>query len=258
MNRVIIVLALTVFLLVPLAPSKAAGSDKEDDPTTQREKGVFAFFSLGSEPPDVEMWVSSSDEYNGLPYKYKEDYLISQSIRLGTGYGLFDPQKDLLNIRAVVLVHYTGPAEGKPGRVYFQFPNQKKDYIPTFSYPYIKDEWVSLIINKLALFSDIPLSVEHYDTVKEHLLYEDQMYEGVLTIQVRPTEADHSKPIKIGSLRQWIMIGEIAYMKCEVDSDKNGQRQQLWDYVAPWYEDEYRLLVMPEDLKYPHPYDLKK
>ncbi len=252
--------ALAAFLLffAPLVAFASDSSSASKDPSSQREKGVFAFFTLGSGPPDFERWIMSWEEYSQLSTKERENYLIDHSIRLGTGYGLFDPKKDLLNIETVVSVHYVAPKDGEPGRVYFQFPGQNEDYIPTFSYPYIKDEWVSLIINKLALFAELKLSDEHFATVSEHLSYENQEYEALLSIQVRPTQADHSKPIKIGSIRQWIMIGEIAYMKCEVDSDKTGRREQLWDYVAPWYAEEHRLKNLPEDMRYPHPFDLKK
>jgi hypothetical protein len=255
------IFALAAFLLI-FAPLAALAGDHPKsvvDPTTQREKGVFAFFSLGSGPPDFERWIMSWDDYSAFhEQKDREKYLIDQSIRLGTGYGLFDPKKDLLNIETIVSVHYVAPKDGQPGKIYFNFPEQSADYIPTFSYPYVKDEWVSLIINKLALFAELPLSDEHMATVSQHLSFENQDYEAVLSIQVRPSEADHSKPIKIGTIRQWIMIGEIAYMKCEVDSDKTGRREQLWDYVAPWYAEEHRLKNLPEDMKYPHPFDLKK
>lgn len=258
MKEIFFALAAFLLIFLPFAAFAAERSPSLENPTTQREKGVFAFFALGNGPPDFESWITSSDEYVQVTAKEREEYLINQSIRLGTGYGLFDPTKDVLNIETVVSVHYVAPRGDKPGRIYFQFPNQEADYIPTFSYPYIKDQWVSLIINKLALFADLQLTPEHYATVIDHLFYENQEYEAVLTINVRPMEADHSKPIKIGTIKQWIMIGEIAYMKCEVDSDKTGRRQQIWDYVAPWYAEEHRLKNLPEDMKYPHPFDLKK
>lgn len=228
------------------------------DRTTQREMGVFAFFNLGGSLPDYEHWVRGSQHYQGLPEDDKEDFLINETIRLGTGFGKYNSQTSTLHIETAVLVHYTPPKDDKSAVIYFEFPDQNVEYIPTFSYPYGDKEWVSLIINRLALFSKIPLTHEHYEKITKDLTYDGVQYEAILTIEVRPTQADHSKPIKIGNMKQWIMIGEIAYMKCEVESDVTGKTVQLWDFVAPWYAEEYKQKNLPEDLKYPHPFDLKK
>lgn len=238
----------------------AASNEKSppESQTTEREKGVFAFFSLGAGPPDFENWIISSEEYAKRSKKEREEHLIRESIRLGTGYGQFEPQKTLLHIEANVLVNYEPPKDGSPAHVYFHFPKQAANYVPTFSYPYIHDEWISLVVNKLALFSKMPLTEDHYQAVLQHMRYPNEEYEGFLTIEVRAIKADHDKPIKNGPITQWILVGEIAYMKCEVESDLTGYRQQLWDYVAPWHEETLRLQNLPEDMKYPHPFDIKK
>lgn len=226
--------------------------------SSQIERGVFAFFHLGQKSPDFDFWVKSGQRYKELPESDKEDFLINETIRLGSGYGQFDPKKDVLHIETIVQVHYTPPVGDQPARIFFQFPEQDDEYIPTFSYPYGHNEWVSLIVNRLAFFADISLKQEHYEVIKEKLPEPNNNYDALITIDVRPTNADHSAPIKIGTMSQWIMIGDIAYMKCEFKSDKTDSMVQLWDFVAPWYAEEYKLKNLPEDLKYPHPFDLKK
>ncbi len=236
----------------------AFSSDVQSPLSSQLENGVFAFFHLGQKSPDFDFWVKSTKHYEELSEKDQEDFLINESIRLGTGYGQFDPKKDVLHIETIVLVHYTPPVDDQPARIFFQFPDQDDEYIPTFSYPYGKNEWVSLIVNRLAYFANIALGPEHYEVIKEKVPQPNTNYEALLTVDVRPTNADHSAPIKIGTMSQWIMIGEIAYMKCEIENKNVGNMIQLWDFVAPWYAEEYRLKTLPEDLKYPHPFDLKK
>lgn len=226
--------------------------------TTNKEKGVFAFFRLGGNPPDYDYWIKSSKYFNDLPEDEKEKFFIKESLRLGSGYGAFDPDKELLFINTAVMVLYTKPSEDKASRFYFHFPDKDSKFIPTFSYPYGENQWVSLIVNRLAYFADIPLTQEQFNLVSEHLPNNNEEYKAILTIHVRPTKADTSKPIEMRSIKQWIMIGEIAYMKCEVESEKTGNIQKLWDYVAPWYQEEFKILNMREDEKYPHPFDLKK
>ncbi len=253
----IVVYQLCIFFLV--SPVFAEPSDMGSGiNVTEREQGIFAFFRLGDKPPDFEHWVKGTEFYQELPDKDKEDYLIRESIRLGTGYSAFDPRTNTLHIEVAVIVQFTAPKDGKPGQMFFQFPGQNEEYIPTFSYPYGTNEWVSMIINRLALFSAIPLKEDHYQMVSKHLFYENTDYEALITVDVRPTEADHEKPIRIGNMLQWIMISEIAYMRCEIQSDQTGQMVQIWDFVAPWYTEEYKQKNLPEDLKYPHPFDLKK
>lgn len=237
---------------------RALSDSMENAPSTQLERGVFAFFHLGQKSPDFDFWVRSTKRFSELSEKDQEDYLISESIRLGTGYGQFDPKTDVLHIQAVVLVHYIPPAGDEPARIFFLFPDQDDEYIPTFSYPYGKNEWVSLIVNRLAFFADIALKPEHYEIIKQKISQPNTNYEALLTMDIRPTNADHTAPIKIGTMSQWIMIGEIAYMKCEVENEKTGTMIQIWDFVAPWYAEEYKQKNLPEDMKYPHPFDLKK
>ncbi len=257
MNYRILIFFIFIFIsAVPLVNKTWAAYDNTH--ISIREKGVFAFFKLAGTPPDFEHMIKDTQKYKSLPDADKEEYFINESIRLGTGYGRFDLEKDLLHIETIVSIRYTNPTEDKPAHFSFQFPNHNKDYIPTFSYPYAKKEWISLIINKLALFSDFPLKEKDYELISKHLTSPDYSYDAMLTIDVKPAKADYSSPIKIGNIKQWIMIGEIAYMKCEVESEKTGTMQQLWYYVAPWYKEEYERMMMPEDMKYPHPYDLKK
>ncbi|MCB1680876.1 MAG: hypothetical protein H6858_09800 [Rhodospirillales bacterium] len=229
-----------------------------DYKASELEKGVFAFFHLGDKSPDFDYWVKSTKHYEELSEKQQEEYLISESIRLGTGYGQFDVKKDLLHIETIVEIHYSEPEGDQPGKIYFQFPEQDDEYIPTFSYPYGHNEWVSLIINRLALFAEMPVQPEHLEAIKKRVPEPNVQYEAMLTLDVRPTKADHSAPIKIGTMAQWIMIGEIAYMKCEIENQATGKMMQLWDFVAPWYLEEYNYKNMPEDMKYPSPFDLMK
>ncbi len=247
-----------VSLFFALFAFRSAVAGDYSQVTTRKEQGVFAFFSLAGVAPDYEHWVKSTSDFQNLPYAKQDDYFIKEAIRLGSGYSQYDPNTDMLNIETGVVLSLKISDDKQSGRMYFSFPKQEKDYIPTFSYPYGKNEWVSLVVNKLALFSDMYIEADHFRNVSEHIHYEGEKYRAILTMRVKPIEADHVKPVKMGRVKQWIMVGEIAYMKCEAESDKTGEMEKMWDYVAPWYAEQYAYENMPEDMKYPHPFDIKK
>ena len=244
-----------VFALFTL---QSAFADDYSHVTTRKEQGVFAFFGLAGVAPDYEHWVKSTSEFQNLPQDKQDDFFIKEAIRLGTGYSQYEPGVDMLNIETSVSLSMNISEDQKSGRLYFSFPNQGKEYIPTFSYPYGRNEWVSLVVNKLALFSDMYIEAEHFSSVSKHLRNPDDTYRAILTMRVKPIEADHVQPVTMGRVKQWIMVGEIAYMKCDAESDVTGKMEKMWDYVAPWYQEQYELETMPEDLKYPHPFDIKK
>lgn len=236
--------------------TQAPADTEAETGITGKEKAVIAFFHLGKKAPDYEYWIKSGALYKTTPETYQEDILIKEWLRLDRGYGLYEVDQDLLEISALIVVHYTKPTEDKPARFYFSFPNRREDYIPVFSYPY-GYEWVSMIINGLSVFADVPLTNAQYEAIKEILPEENDFYEAQLVIRVRPAQADMSGPIDMAGEKHWIMTGNIAYIKCEAE-DEAGELKVLWDYVAPWHEEQFRQDQIPEEEKYPHPYDLFK
>lgn len=224
---------------------------------TKKEQAVFAFFRALGSAPDYDYWIKSKPTYKSLPTKNQENYLLNETLRLGGGYGSFDQDIDLLELKINVSAIYSPAVDGKKPRILFEFFKSSRNYTPTFNYPY-GDEILSLVINKLALYSDMELNEKQNEAVLKKIPYEDKYFDATLIVHVRVDKANYKKPIKTKPVKQWLMVGEIAYLRCDVSSYETGRKYMLWDYVAPWHEEVFRMKNMPEEGKYPHPFDLFK
>ncbi len=220
------------------------------------EKAVFSFYRATEEAPNFDTWIINSDRYLASPKDNRKRFLLKEKLRLGRGFGLYDHKKNLLEMSLDVFVKYIPATEEDKPRVVFEIQNIGTDVTPTFNYPYGKDI-VSLVIESLLLFSNIELNKIQNESLLKKIPYEGDVFDGTLNISIRIKNADIKNPIKLGKKKhQWMMLGEIAYLKCNVDEHYSGEEYTLWDYIAPWYEEEFRIKNMPEEDKYPHPYDL--
>ncbi len=224
---------------------------------TQKEKAVFAFFRALGAAPDYEYWITSGSRYKSLPENKKESYLLNETLRLGRGFSSFNADKDLLELKIDVYAKYVSPKNGDEPRILFDFLDRSDSYTPTFNYPY-GDEILSLIINRLAIFSNMKLNDKQNRAILKKIPYKDEEFDAKLTIRTRVHKANYKTPISKDPVVQWMMVGEVGYIKCETISYNMGEKQLLWDYVAPWYEEIFRLQNMKEEEKYPHPFDLFK
>ncbi len=228
--------------------------------TTPEEKAIFAFFRAAEQPPNYEVWIKTSPGYNNTPKAQQEKFFIEEQLRLGYGFGNFDARKDMLELTIDVTSKYTPAKDGKPANISFNFINnskKKKSYIPVFNYDYGMDT-MSLIINKLAVFSDLTLRGAQDKAVSQMVPYANDHFDATLQVHVRVMKADIENPITKGHKQTWLMVGDVAYIKCEYQSYYTQQKGVLWDYVAPWYEAEFKRKTMPEEEKYPHPFDIYK
>ena len=231
----------------------------EDFKITQKEKAVLGFFRLAGMAPDYESWIKAGPKYKSFPDKSKEktDFLIEETLRLGQGYSNFNPAKTLLEFNTLVITTYTPPTGNKPALFHFKFPSQTEDYIPVFEYPY-GDNSIALVLNKFADFSTIKLTDDQYEKDLKTMPYQDEEYTARLFIEVKLIKSDLERPIVHQNIYQWMMLGEVVYMRCQIIDPTNMGQTKLWEYISPWYEKEMRSKNMSEEEKYPHPYDLFK
>ncbi len=224
---------------------------------TPKEQAIFAFFRASGDPPDYDAWIKSKSTYKDLPESKKEVYMIKEIMRLGQGYGVFDVDTDLIEIKVNTLSKYVPEKDGEPAHITFRFLNLAGTETPTFNYKF-GDGYISMIINKLDFFANLKLSPEKDKALRDKIPYENDEFDTELEIHLKISSADYKDFKMVKNKKQWLMAGEIAYIKCNVDSYYNQQNYILWDYVAPWYEQAFRIKNMPEEEKYPHPYDLFK
>ncbi len=248
---------LVILLLFIQSNSVIAQNGYYETTVTPEEQAIFAFFRAAEEAPDYDLWIKSKSKYKNLPESKKEGFLIKEIMRLGQGYGAFDIDTDLIEIKINTVSKYIPAKDGKPARITFRFLNLGNNEIPTFNYKF-GDGYISMIINKFAFFSNLKLSPEKDKVIRDKIPYEDDEFDTELEVHLKISSADYKNFKIVRDKRQWFMIGEIAYIKCSVDSYYTQQNYILWDYVAPWYEQAFRIKNMPEEEKYPHPYDLFK
>lgn len=225
---------------------------------SNKETAVIAFFRLAGVAPDYEAWITEGSAYQAFETtKEQEKFLVSEALRLGQGYSQYNPSKSVLEFKTSVIARYTPPEGGKPAKFHFKFPEQSDDYIPVFEYPYGKNS-IALVVNRFADFSTLPLTKEQYTKVKTFMPFQDEEYTAKLSMSIRPTRADIDRPLVNKNINQWMMLGEVAYMRCQIVDPTNLQQTQVWEFVAPWYEKEFKEKETPEETKYPSPFDLFK
>ena len=241
--------------------SPARAGEMFSTETTQSEDAVFAFFRVANVPPDYDEWIKGSHTYMSLPLSEQNNYLLQETLRLGHGYAEYNPERDLLKVDVPVVAKLIPPKDNKKARFIFEFiHNDNKSFTPTFAYPY-GPHTINMVINKLALFSNFSLTEKQYLSIKERLSrYEEgEEMDVLLKLRIKIVQADYNSPISMGdSGLMWLMVGEIGYLSCVQDSFFGTDKIQLWDYLAPWYEEQYNEENRSEEEKYPHPYDLYK
>ncbi len=254
-KKILFYIILPLLILMQVIPADASNSFTTR--VTSKEKAVFAFFRALGTSPDYEYWISSKHTYNTLSPREQENYLLQETMRLGGGYGLYDQDIDLLELKINVLAKYIPSVDGKKPRILFNFFDTSKEYTPTFNYPYGKDT-LSLVINRLAMFSNMSLNETQNAAILSKIPYENEDFEATLVVHVRISKVNYKHPVTTSPNNHWLMVGEVAYLKCNVRSYEGNEEHMLWDYVAPWHEEIFRIKNTPEEEKYPHPFDLYK
>ncbi len=251
------ILYVVSLLFFSACPSFAGSSF--DTTITPQEKAVFAFFRAVGVPPDYDFWLKSTRFYESLPSDRKrEDFVIREIIRLGRGYGEFEVDRDLLEIKTNIVARYReAESEGEKPSIEFRFFGLGAEKTPSFNFPFGKGLF-SLVLNRLDGFSDLKLSEEEAAVVSTKVPYFGDDFDATLYIHTKVVQANYDHQIPTKNLYVWPMLGEIGYIKCVYQSVYSQQEVVLWEYLAPWYKEQYTLKNTPEEEKYPHPYDLFK
>ena len=247
------------FAFLPVQANAYTDDGGDVPKATGAEKAVFAYFRLANKAPDYEKWISDQNTYKGLDDTGKEEFLISESLRLGQAFGQYDLDYDPLILHVPVTSTVVSAKDGNPPYFLTEFVNLDENQdVPSFNFDY-GDDKIALIINGLKIFHKMPLTDEQYALMKEKAGASDESFPAMLEIHVRPTEADHNRAlIDRNGTQIWLMAGKIAYLKCSFQDIYNSSEVKLWDYVAPWYQDIFKEKNTPEEEKYPSPFDLYK
>ena len=236
---------LTISLLT-ISFFAAQGTALAQQTVSQEEKVVLSFLKLSKQEPNYDSWITNSPLYMNASKFDKEDVLESETERLGLGYGTYDVDNDIITLKDSVRLTTRMNNEGK--RILdIRFTDEKKNDIPHFSIPY-GTETIALIPEKLENFNIITLKPEEIAAIKKYF-YDSAPYEAQMEIRIKPKSADGSSKIQITNKEQWILLGEIAYLKIEYYDRFKLEHVTVWDYNAPWYlsESQKALIEMFRD-----------
>ncbi|MBI1300554.1 MAG: hypothetical protein GC137_02750 [Alphaproteobacteria bacterium] len=226
----------------------------EDVDISAEEKAVFSYFRAIGKAPDYNFWITTGYLLDNVSYDKQEEYVLNETLRLGNGFSQHNQNEHLMAVRFDVIARYISAKEGSQPRMTFRVFNAEESYIPTFNFEYGKDV-ISLVVENLALFSDIPLADAQNEAVTKKLPVQDEDFKATIELKVRASNKTTDKPLERGTNTTWLMVGDIAHLKC-VFTNNQSQEVTLWDYVAPWYQEHHRLSQLSEEQKSPHPYDL--
>ncbi len=248
---------LLIFFGVFLHSSEVYAGRDFDTRIDPEEKAVFAFFRAANTAVDYDFWIKTNKNFLAFNEQEQREVYFREQMRLGYGYGNYDLDKDPLKLNIDIIAQYKKGTDEERPRIEFRFFGLNNENIPIFNYAY-GDGTISLLIKDIEKFKSLPLSPSEEKAVLEKIPYTDSEFDARLEVEVKVTEADYENPVKIRDEFQWFMKGQVAYIRCNVSSYYSSESTLIWDYVAPWFEEVLEERNKPEELKYPHPYDLFK
>jgi len=234
---------LTVLEGVILAGAAAAAAQTPAH-FTEQEKAVLSYYKLsGVKHPDFAPYVLETGRYKKTPEKERKKVFEQEMHRMQWGMESFDPGANFLNIKTAVEVKLAPPQGGK-SVLSFQFPNEGSDYIPYFPYQ-LGREWIALLVEDLPAFSRMELTPAQFAFIERHIPADGQPYPALLRMEVRPVAADNGSPFELGGYKQWLMMGDIASLKFNLEQRHNGEEITLWEYGAEWHSASANKELLP-------------
>lgn len=209
---------------------------------SETEKAVFSFFKISRHDPNYETWINATPPVSGITDpRIRADMYEQESLRLKWGFGTFNVDRDFLKINTNVLLFFM---RGKNSMTLnFMFPNSKPGEVPYFPYAYGND-WIALLIEDLANFTQIPLTTDEAVKISQYLK-EGQVYAITLAVRARVKKADSAEPLMLDGVNQWIMSGEVGNIDFLYKDPATGKDISLWKFTAPWYLTDTEKLLMP-------------
>jgi len=242
---------LTIFLLV-IGCSSIAGKTIAQERILnidEHEKAICAFLSLTSQKPDLENWIRHSKKYKQANKFDKPLILKADRTRLANGCDIYEANKDFVTIKEKIRISTSLNDQGKR-IISLRFADKTKNKSTYFSYQYGTNS-IALITQELENFRKITLKPEEIPLITKHL-HDNAPYEAEIEMRIKPLSADTGSTLKIGGKKQWLMLGDIAYIKINFFDKFKNKNTTIWNYNAPWYYNESQKALL-EMFKHPTP-----
>lgn len=229
MHKILIPLAIIIGLFTNIQNSRAENSISDS------EKAVFAYLKMTEQEPNLEAWVKNSPTYLDGRKSEKKKILEEEKIRLDWGFGTYDVKNDFITIKSKIRLT-TGVKDDGKRFLYTRFVDERHNETPYFPFQYGKDS-IAFVIENLESYQVITLKPEEIPKIKQYF-YDSAPYEAEIEMRIRPISADSEKKLFVDYKDQWLMLGDIAYLKINYYDEYKLEDVIVWDYNAPWYLDE--------------------
>lgn len=229
MHKSFAILTFIIGVFIHIQSSHAETSISEE------EKVIFAYWKLTEQEADFENWIKNSPKYLDASRYQREKILKEDTARLNWGFGTYDHTKDFITIKSKIRLT-TNVKDDNKRYLYTRFVDERHNENFYFPFAFGKQS-VAFVIENLENYQAIALKPEEIPKVKQYF-YDSAPYEAEIEMRIRPISADKEKKLFIDYQDQWLMLGDIAYLKINYYDEYKLQNIIVWDYNAPWYLDE--------------------
>ena len=106
--------------------------------------------------------------------------------------------------------------------------------MPYFDIPY-GNESIALIVEEVKDFTNVKLSDEKYEVIKEYF-FDETLYNSTIELKLRPLSADGKKPLRLDLEERWLMLADVASLKLTYYDRYSEKDITILSYEAPWFE----------------------
>lgn len=242
-------LTIFAFIIGFSAITNEATAQERNLNINEHEKAICAFLEITNQDPDLKSWILNSEKYKNANKFDKPIIVEEDNTRLAIGCNTYEVKKDLITIKEKVRVT-TSLNDQKKQIMNIRFIDRAKNKSAHFPYQYGTDS-IALVTEELENFKQVPLQTEQIPLITKHF-HDNAPYEAELEMRVKPISADATSKLEIGGKEQWLMLGDIAYIKINYFDKFKSKNTTVWDYNAPWYYNESQKALL-EMFRHPTP-----
>lgn len=194
------------------------------------EQVAIAFFKAADTNPDFDLWARNTDEYKRKSATRADEFLYEEKQRLMKEWKKYNPDQDLLMVKAVVNLEIKVITDKNGNENYWMYITFRDGHITYF--PYVFQEYkIAVIPQKIESLMIQPITKEQYQLM--HKDFGDKpLGSAIIYISLKPERAYIHQPYDIDGTQQWALLSNVVSMSL-ISFKSEGT--PYWNYGAPWY-----------------------
>lgn len=185
------------------------------------EDVMIAFYKTAGILPDFDPWIRGRDPYRSTMLLRRDKVYAQERNRLRVAWNAYDPQKDILTVRAYVRGKMEPSEDGKNFILQLQF--EGAEGVHYFPYDFL-DESIALVPLDLDEHMRITLSPQEHSRISSVPGQENQ---ATMILRLRPVRADKDMLYVMDGRDRWVLLADIAAL-----SIWSRKGVSLWNYSA--------------------------